>query len=130
MEAGVSIIKHLTDHEDELFKVNRGIGMPVRKRLYEDHKAFEIRANMPYRNRVRELPGPNGQCWTTINKENPFFFRARIKDYDEESRRIFGLMVTAARLALSGWNKWRDGVLPEPLKAAIAAIVKAGCPSR
>ncbi len=133
VEAGVSIIKHLTDHEDELFKVNRGIGMPVRKRLYEDHKAFEIRANMPYRNRVRELPGPNGQCWTTINKENPFFFRARIKDYDEESRRIFGLMVTAARLALSGWNKWlweRDGVLPEPLKAAIAAIVKAGCPSR
>lgn len=118
VKAGANIIKHLTHPTEELFKVNRTIGLPVRKDLYgSTHKPLEVRCNIPYRETFIQLASAPPEYWNTINKDCPIFYRPRIENYIKVSPLLLGMMVAAAREATA--PKFEAWIWQRPANAAL-----------
>ncbi|MBI5822374.1 MAG: hypothetical protein HZA88_25635 [Verrucomicrobia bacterium] len=135
--AGVRLIKHLTTPEEELYKVNRGIGLPVRAKLYKPVKSgpLEIRPFLPYREQLAELAvalkrtkGDGSGCPRRVLKSRCPFYRPLIQYYSHVSPMLMGMMVCAARTALkprfSNWLWQRDSKSWPTLRQTLERIVK------
>lgn len=128
VRAGVKLIRHLTSENAERFKVNRGIGLPVRVQLYGAKQnatnqavrkstaaqPMEVRPNLPYRREfiainqvLREKQDRIGECPREIRTSRTPFYRSLIRHYSEVSPLLMGMMVNASRLALEpGFKNW------------------------
>jgi hypothetical protein len=124
VRAGVQVIKQFTSDEDNLFKVNAGIGLPVRKAWYARPRSPDVLVPLPYRKQFLKIAACQKKPWARSVKdykrnilcgEFPFY-RTRIKYYGAVAPIIFGMMVEAAREHLRG---------KRPMKSVIKHLANA-----
>jgi KaiC/GvpD/RAD55 family RecA-like ATPase len=112
--AGAQIIEQLTSPGQELFKFNRGIGMPVRKNLYEAKPLIGGRQKLLYAKRmvhIAELKKKDREqaIDEEVRTSRCPFFRETIRRYQHISPLLMGMMVEAAKTAVrSEWLWTRD----------------------
>ncbi|MEW6304040.1 MAG: hypothetical protein AB1705_11245 [Verrucomicrobiota bacterium] len=127
VRAGVQIIKQFTSDEDNLFKANRGIGLPVRRSWYERKSRADLHADLPYRKQFAKIADAQAEIGSkrgramysnrVMNGDFPFY-RMHIKNYDAVAPILWGMMVEAARANLNRKPSQEPTGINEILKSA------------
>jgi KaiC/GvpD/RAD55 family RecA-like ATPase len=131
LKAGAALIRRLTSRTEELHKFNYGVGLPVRKELYQTECAIEGIPPLPYRQRFCRLAEdqtnlPGTPCPSTVTESTCPFYRSRIRNFAKVSPLLMGLLTSTARAALlpdyRSWLTRRDVEIPHGLVEAIANL--------
>jgi hypothetical protein len=111
VRAGAQIIKQLTSPDQELFKFNRGVGLPVRRALYEASPLMEGRQRLPYARRMLQIAARKGkerkdELPREVLQSRCPFFRETIRNYRHISPLFMGMIVDAAKRAVRANWLW------------------------
>jgi hypothetical protein len=136
LQAGARLIKRLTSTTEELHKLNYGIGLPVRRALFDAPNSLEAIPPLPYRKRFRQIARIQSSPLKSSDRDFDVnvirsvcpFYRSRIRHYSQVSPLLMGLMTSAARAALASrfraWVVERNEPFPTALAAEIEGLVK------
>lgn len=132
VNAGIALIRRLTSPDDELHRLNYGVALPVRTRIYADyaaHRNTSVISSLPYAEEFSDMhrllessrnkagkPGNKKGCFHSALRESRCLFsRALIKNYQAVSPILMGLMAKIARRVVEINDDWllsRETVVP------------------
>lgn len=136
-QAAAHLIRRLTSSEAELHKLNYGIGLPVRRALFDADTPLEAIPPLPYKDRFKTIAAaqstnPHNQLLFKQHVKDSTcpFYRSRIKCYTKVSPLLLGLITNVARAALAPkykpWLTTRQGVdFPSNLRTHIGKLTEA-----
>ncbi|HBJ84773.1 MAG TPA: hypothetical protein DDZ88_13060 [Verrucomicrobiales bacterium] len=145
ISAGKALIRMLASADDELHRLNNGVGLPTREGIYKKYaNRFEMSVvpTLPYAKEFAKVPGilENTRQLAIQNRsaqQRPFhealrkskcpFHRPAINGYKEISPVLMGLIAKAAKVAIEDKSQWamrRKGVTPARIARKFKSLVE------
>ncbi len=140
ISAGKALIRRLTAREDELHRINNGIGLPVHAERYQNPLRMDIIPVLPYAAQFAEIPnvlkaarlsGSDPRLvgrpfHDALRKSRCPFHRSTIKEYSKLSPILMGLIIKAARIvvAANDWIITRAEALPNEVVESVNALIQ------
>jgi hypothetical protein len=140
VRAGAQLIKQLTSPDLDVYKLNRGIGMPVRKALYDaarsrtglqlvERPLLECRQQPLYADQIMSIAdvlanyNPDDFKARVLRSRCPFF-RETIRQYRSVSPLLMRMMVEAARIAVFNQWLWRRDESFAAIETELESLVR------